>query len=662
MIQLIFILVCIFFSFLQSRYIFGGDSAEYSTIARTWASAHPPGYPLYSFLINIINHIIPFGTTPWRVALLSSIPTILTAFLFYRIFLLLKVDRRIALLVSVFYLFLFPVWQYALIPEVFGLQTLLWSLITYLLLTYILKKNNKLLLLVSFLFGLSIGHHHIFILFIPGWFTLLKGKIKKIYENKKLFIKMIQLAIVGASVYLYAIITSFNTTILNWEDAKTIQGFLRLITRSAYGSFKAYSSSGGNVVNQLSDVFSGLVFILIDFKPLGILLICLGMYASRTYLKQFSHFLLISLIVHFMFLFYTNFSLTSSVSSGMYERFLIPLYGILILYLGLGVDYLYKNCYLRVVNIMKNTSLKKSMITAYFIVISIYIFSITIQNFKSIYYIAQTNVFDQFGKDIVNTVPKGGILATQGDTSTFVSYYYLFGLQERKDVVPFLFGIANKSYIEMIKKRYPSLKISGFLNNDKSIASFIENNNSNGIYTDHEMGIGSWRVYGLLWKYYSDDLSASSDSAQLLAKNKIFWEKVYLIPVLSKEEKNIFHLNSVNEYYINAYINYSKLLVSLGKNEDAEVVLKKIAEIYKKGDLQSEATYMNILVLNSKCAQASQVAHRIDLVKTTKANPGFAKSVVAYLQKCDSSNKNLPYYTKMFIENQKKTKTNLDSF
>ena len=663
MLAAVFVIINSFFIFLQSNFIFGGDSAEYSTVAQTWGIAHPPGYPLYSFLINIANGLIPFGTTPWKVALLSSIPTVITAYVIYRILCLIKLHKYIAFAASILYLFLFPIWQYALIPEVFALHTMLISLITYLLLMFIKKNDKRLLIVASLLCGLSISHHHIFILFLPGWIALLWGKVRKIYADKQLLMRMGVFLCLGASVYLYTIIVSLNNTIIDWENAKTLEGFFRLITRSAYGPFKAYSTSGANIVNQLSDMVSGITFILLDFKPLGIIFIGLGMYASRKFTKQFSNFLFISLSFHFIFLFYTNFALTNSISEGMFERFLIPLYVILIIFLGMGMDYFYKKYYLSIVATIRNANLKNIAKVGYFLFLGIFIFSVAQQNYKTISLIAQETTFDQFGKDIVNTVPQGGILSTQGDTTTFTTSYRLYGLKERKDLLLFQLGLMGKAnYVALIQKRFPTLVLPEPVKSSEQYKQFIEHNSKRGYYSDGEMSIGTWRPYGLLWKYYPDNAAASSDSAVLLADNKRFWEQTYTIPLLSPYEKNIFHLNSVGEYYLHAYQNYAKLLVFMNKYSEAEIVLKNIVDRYKRNDPQSTATYMNILVHEKKCLQATQVAKQIGLDDTIKKYPGFVKSALAYLQACDPQNRAVPKYIKQLLEYEKGAKTDLNSF
>lgn len=663
MIAFLYIAVEILFLQLQGRFIFGGDSAEYSTIARVWGIAHPPGYPLYSFLANIINRVVPLGTTPWRVAFLSSIPTVITAYMIYRILRLLKLHPFIAFLTSQLYLFLFPIWLYALVPEVFALHTMFVSCITFLLLLYS-KDNKKIYLLVAaFLCGLCVSHHHIFILFIPGWLYLLKDKLKKILKNKKLVYTVTLLTLLGASFYLYAVITSFSNTILDWTNAKTPLGLFQLITRSTYGSFKAYAGSGADIPNQISDVISSLVFIFLDFKLIGMVFIAVGLFVAHKRSARFASFLFISLATHMFFLFYTNFVLSSTFSDGMYERFLIPLYFVLIFFVGIGIDYLRKTFFHLTAHFIQNGLLKKTVNIFMFIFLGAFVFLIAIQSYHIIRFVPKTKIFDQFGKDILATVPKGGVLSTIGDNSTFSIYYHLYGLNERKDIAFVQLGLmSNTHYVELLKSRSPSLNIKKSISDKNSFQSFVSQNATSGYFADSQMGFGSWRPYGLLWKYYPDEISAASDSAFLLEENRRLWQTVYKIPRLSADEKNIFHANTVSSFYLNAYEKYSQFLVISNQYDKAEKVLKNLAMIYKKNDLQSEAVYMNLLVYEKKCKEASEIALKINLDETVKKYPGFVKSALPYLRQCDPKNERIPHFQQIQNDLDKNAKTSLNSF
>jgi hypothetical protein len=55
-----------------ARDILPADSGEFQLIAAGWGIGHPPGYPLYTVVSALWSRLIPLGTVPFRVSLLSA--------------------------------------------------------------------------------------------------------------------------------------------------------------------------------------------------------------------------------------------------------------------------------------------------------------------------------------------------------------------------------------------------------------------------------------------------------------------------------------------------------------------------------------------------------------------------------------------------------------
>lgn len=51
----------------------GGDTGELLCAAKAFGIAHPPGYPLFTFLSGLVINYIPFGTPVQRVGLILSV-------------------------------------------------------------------------------------------------------------------------------------------------------------------------------------------------------------------------------------------------------------------------------------------------------------------------------------------------------------------------------------------------------------------------------------------------------------------------------------------------------------------------------------------------------------------------------------------------------------
>ncbi|MFA5136816.1 MAG: DUF2723 domain-containing protein [Patescibacteria group bacterium] len=643
MISIIFALLFAFLSFHQSLYIFGGDSAEFSFVARSFSIAHPPGYPLYSILAIGANLLIPFLTTPWRVAFISNIATVATSYILFHLLIKLRITKKVALFSSILYVFLFPVWQYSLIPEVFTLNNLLTVSITYLLFTMNHKDFNK-LVLVFLLLGLSISHHHIFVLYLPCWIYLafrknLLSMFSMLPNQKKAILLLV--FIVGILFYLYAPVASFFNPPLDWENPKTLSGFVRLITRQSYGTFKAYSGSSGNILNQFFDVASLAIFLLHDFRIIGILLIIVGaIFLYRRDRKLFVAFGILTLS-HIFFLFYTNFTLASSFTTAMYERFLISVYMVLIIYLAHGTDFAYLWTKKSIKKLVKNPFLYSISIYAVTLFFIGYLAIIFFQNYKVMKQIRNLDVFAVYAKDLLSTVPKNSIFFVGTDNSHFTTIYYHFAEKYRSDIkYVFVNALEKPYYRKELKKKYPELYIPDNYQRNKDLKAFFEKNNKHGIFLETPLSNHAWKPYGLLWKFYESEKHAASDSAKLIQANKDLWKNLYTLPQLDRQLRKILHINVVEEHYVNSYVNFSKLLYWSGDIDAAQSVMEEIVNKYRPNDLKNSLILVNLYVADKKCEKAKHLMSRIQPNVLTENNQ-LLPSYGEYLIECDPENPNL---------------------
>src|ERR1700758_425325 len=101
-----------------------GDSPELTIAAVTLGVAHPPGYPLFTMLGHLFS-LLPIGSIPFRVNLLSVVCDSLTVGVVYLIALRL-VQSRAAAAIAALALAVNPVfWEWSLAAEVFPLNNLL---------------------------------------------------------------------------------------------------------------------------------------------------------------------------------------------------------------------------------------------------------------------------------------------------------------------------------------------------------------------------------------------------------------------------------------------------------------------------------------------------------------------------------------------------------
>lgn len=663
MISILFVVVSVVLSSMSSRFIFGGDSAEFSAIAHTWSIPHPPGYPLYSFLLNCLTHTIPFGSIPWRSSLLSVIPTVLTSYILFRILTKLHVRMWISLLVALLYIILFPVWTYSLVPEVFALNSFLVIATTYALFCHQHTKGSGYLLLSAFLVGLNVAHHHIFLIFVPGWIVLLKDTFPLIMKSGKIRLHLLVCFIFGVSFYLYAPIASYFNPPIQWEDSKTLIGFWRLITRAMYGTFTAYGGSKGNIVNQLYDIFSLFLLIFQDFRIIGTFLIGVGVWTTHRNKSNFSRFLAVTSLAHIFFFFYTNFILLSPFSIGMYERFLISFYSILILYLGRGFEYLYSRAVTLVYRYSDKESIRIGAKICLMLFLIIYISTVANTNYKSLSYIQNGKDFDRLGKDIIDTVPTGSVFFAGNDNANFTTLYQVFEAKYNTKSIFFQINFINqKHYVEQFKKNNPALIFPAPIQGKMNLQKFISLNRNSGIYLETPQPYGFWMPYGLLWKYYESQKEALADLSSLVKANTYLWNTVYHIPELNDNTRNILHLQSIQDFYSESYITYAKLLYFAKEETLAQEVMKQLLKKYRPSNNHAKLTLMNLILLEKKCGQAEKIAQEILLLPVESLETEFVPPLVKYYSLCDPSNSRLPLLKRAIEQNKNKLLTPLDSF
>lgn len=662
MIFLYFLGLSVFLGSRMSHFVFGGDSAEFSLVARTMSVAHAPGYPFFSVLANLANRLIPFYTTPWRVALISVLSTVAASYILYRLLVSLKVSRLSALLGATLYVFLFPVWQYSEIPEVFALSNAIVITVTYLLFRY--KKNGRKMLLypVALLLGLAVAHHHIFVLFVPAWLYLMypeRGRLIKLPLKDKLGLAF--LGLLGASFYLYAVLASRGNPPLDWENAQTLDGLFRLVSRATYGTFKAYTGSSGNILNQLFDVFSFLVFILQDFRLIGLVFIGLG-FAGMRKDRRLLVFVLILLGFHVFFLFYTNFVLLASFTLAMYERFLIPIYLILIIPFAYGLDVFFGAFRAFVSRALTNKSLKRVANSAGYAFACGYVAVVMLQNYQVIRKIPQMDYFAVYAKNLLDTPPKNAVFFVGADNSYFTSAYYRFGLNYRPDLKFVFVNMLEKApYRDRLRKAYPELYVPKEYKKGTDLAVFLRKNAKIGIYFDNPLAATSWKPYGLLWKYYPSETAAASDSANLVKANENLWNHVYTIPGLDEQDRKILHLNVVKDHYLEAYISYSKLLFATSHVDKARQVIEDLIANYRKNNPKDAMVLVNLLVYQKKCEEAGKYAGTMGM-ETLSQYPELTLSLKSYYDECDSKNPLAQKIRDMVKKQKQEEKSPLDEF
>ena len=243
----------------------GGDSGELVAEACGLGVAHPPGYPLYTWVGHVWNTIFPFGSAAWKMNLLSSIlGSIAAALLSMSTEAIIRNEigavcngrsdttLPLAAATGLLYAFCPLVWQYAVGSEVFAMNNFFCAAIVYIAMQFSIAldrgtcdlglKPKGVAYIGAALAGLAMCNQHTAILFllpIIGW-VLFSLYVRKSLDYRTFF---------GlASTFFGTLLpythmswaSTFNLQRGSWGDQSTLVGFVRHLRRADYGTFKLY--------------------------------------------------------------------------------------------------------------------------------------------------------------------------------------------------------------------------------------------------------------------------------------------------------------------------------------------------------------------------------------------------------------------------------------
>jgi len=185
--------------------VLGGDSGELEYIPYILGVAHPTGYPLYTLLGWLWAHGVAVGDVAYRMNLLSAVLGASTAAVLYLIVQHLTSRQVPALLAAVLLAFSPTFWMQAIVAEVYTLNTTFIVVVIYLLLRWeATRPSDRYLLLAAFVYGLSLTHHRVILIFLPALALFVWLNDRRVFTNARLVLKIAALGFSPLLLYLYA--------------------------------------------------------------------------------------------------------------------------------------------------------------------------------------------------------------------------------------------------------------------------------------------------------------------------------------------------------------------------------------------------------------------------------------------------------------------------
>lgn len=439
-----------------------GDSPELIGASYSLGIVHPPGYPLYTLLGYLFTHI-PVGSVAFRLNFASTLyHSLAILFLFLS---LLKVTRsKAAAAIATAALGLSSLfWFYSLLAEVFPLNDLFCVLLIYVAIRVRERwvdgdreGSERLFLLLAFLAGLSLTHHHTILLVFPTLLLFDLYPFLSAARKPKRLALVALLFLAGLLPYLYLPIRAAQGPYLNFADPSSLRSFFEVVTRRYYGTSRLWA--GPAAVHRLDLVFDFLKTLGREVHLYGLVLGAIGMFAMAR--KRFGDFLPLFaglLLTGALFPFMANVELESAFHIATIERFyLIPII-FFTFFIAMGTGAVIVRLKSLLARLKAREDLKRGLSWVAVLLLALpFLLPAAATS-------ADVNLkYDELGEaylaNLLASVEEGALVFVQGDAAIQLMGYYETVEKARKDLVSLSYSfLLNPWYIETVHKYHPDL-------------------------------------------------------------------------------------------------------------------------------------------------------------------------------------------------------------
>ena len=448
----------------------GVDGGELLAAAESLGVPHPSGYPTFMLLLKGFGTLVPFGDFAFRgnlaSALLATASVGMLYWLVYRIVRQLGSDMptAYAALAAALGALTFAssplFWSQAVITEVYTLNTLFVGALAVQA-TYIVFGRSGgedsdravprgLLAATGVTLGLGMGNHLTLAavaLPLVAW-VWARGNV-----NSRRWLWAVGGLLLGLSVYLYLPLRAASAPVINWGDASTLGGLYWMLSGQAYQDYVfgvPIDSLWGKFITWIELVFTQL-------NPLGLFLALVGMLALWRAQRWFLCSTLATAIALLAYsLVYNTFD--SQVLT-------IPAFLIMSSYAGVGVFQVFV-----VVRQWAAENAEKdfeprwmgTLVTGWkpIAVLAVIAFAAVPAAAVVLNYSAQNLRGDRaafdFAEEVLDTVPSGAIVISDGEDKTFALWYMVFVERPESGVVPIAGRLLQFDwYWRDLNERYP---------------------------------------------------------------------------------------------------------------------------------------------------------------------------------------------------------------
>jgi hypothetical protein len=223
------------------------DSGELIAAAYHFGVPHPSGYPLWTMLCGVFVRAVPVGSVAWRANLFSAACGSLAVGILAVALQTAGLARLAALSAVLCVAFGAVFWSQSVITEVYTLHALLFSILLWLLVSWLKHRDARAIPAAAFVAGLGMSNHHLFALSTLGVMaTMLLSDRRQLLRPRTVLIAIVSF-LLGLLPYVYLAISASRSPAMNWGNPSTYAAFWEHVGRGQYSAPGASGPSGWDV-------------------------------------------------------------------------------------------------------------------------------------------------------------------------------------------------------------------------------------------------------------------------------------------------------------------------------------------------------------------------------------------------------------------------------
>ncbi len=276
---------------------FGADGGDLISAAVTNGVPHPPGYPLYTLLLQAwlwgLGVIAPASELAWRSNLLSATAAAaavgITTHLAYTMRAGTTLHKALsAALVGLAWAISPLLWGQAIITEVYALHALLFVMLVWIAWGGMPYATLRRPLLLGFVIGLGLAHHLTIVLLLPALLYWLWSAPDQPLRRRSFWAWGVVGALPGLLLYARILAVASSPAPVHWGYPQTWADLWWLVSGTAYQGYLLGPSQIDLLWPRLSH---WALVISSQWTPVGFVVVVAGLYALDEYwprLRTFS--------------------------------------------------------------------------------------------------------------------------------------------------------------------------------------------------------------------------------------------------------------------------------------------------------------------------------------------------------------------------------------